>query len=148
MKSQSVYSTGNSALRINGEAQEWLSPKGMPRRAGCELVGFGGAYAHVVIEEGPEQILSTQHTKPYYLITLSAKHPDSLAQTVGDLKAFLDSRLRGNDCGVGDGVGGLIEAISYTLNTGRSHFNYRLALVVSSLEDLKNKLAEAQTQIK
>ncbi len=104
--------------------------------------GFGGAYAHVIVEEGPEQMLSTQQTKPYYLITLSAKHPDSLAQKVEDLKTFLDSRLRGNDGGVGDGVGGLIEAISYTLNTGRSHFNHRLALVVSSLEDLKDKLAK------
>ncbi len=56
--------------------------------------------------------------------------------------------MRGNDGGVGDGVGGLIEVISYTLNTGRSHFNYRLALVVSSLEDLKDKLTEAQTKNK
>ncbi len=102
----------------------------------------------MIVEEGPEQMLSTQQTKPYYLITLSAKHPDALAQKVEDLKTFLDSRLRGNDGGVGDGVGGLIEVISYTLNTGRSHFNYRLALVVSSLEDLKDKLAEARTQNK
>ncbi len=120
----------------------------VPRRAGVSSFGFGGTNAHVIVEEGPEQMLSTQQTKPYYLITLSAKHPDALAQKVEDLKTFLDSRLRGNDGGVGDGVGGLIEAISYTLNTGRSHFNYRLALVVSSLDDLKNKLAEARTQNK
>ncbi len=97
------------------------------------------------MEEGPEQMLSTQQTKPYYLITLSAKHPDALAQKSGRLKTFLDSRLRGNDGGVGDGVGGLIEAISYTLNTGRSHFNYRLSIVVSSLEELKTKLNNTDT---
>ncbi len=56
----------------------------IPRRAGVSSFGFGGAYAHVIVEEGPEQMLSTQQTKPYYLITLSAKHHDALAQKVED----------------------------------------------------------------
>ncbi len=67
---------------------------------------------------GPEQMLSTHQTKLYYLITLSAKHPDSLAQKVEDLKTFLDSRLRGNDGGVGMVGWGLIEAISYYVKHG------------------------------
>ncbi len=138
----------NSPFYVNTETKFWETANHKSRVAAVSAFGFSGTNAHMILEEGPERVLSAEPSKPYYLITLSAKHPDALAQKVEDLKTFLDSRLRGNDGGVGDGVGGLIEAISYTLNTGRSHFNHRLALVVSSLEDLKDKLAEARTQNK
>ena len=38
----------------------------------------------------------------------------------------------------------LLEDISYTLNIGRSHFDKRCALVISSLEELKDKLSRLQ----
>ncbi len=150
----------NSPFYVNTETKFWETANHKSRVAAVSAFGFSGTNAHMILEEGPERVLSAEPSKPYYLITLSAKHPDALAQKVEDLKTFLDSRLRGNDGGVGDGVGveieervgrqraGLtLESISYTLNRVEVT-SASTSMVVSSLEDLKNKLAEARTQNK
>ncbi len=86
---------------VQQAVSEWKTKNNLPRRAGISSFGAGGSNAHVIVEEGPEQMLSTQQTKPYYLITLSAKHPDSLAQKVEDLKTFLIPACAGMTVGWG-----------------------------------------------
>src|SRR5205823_5693840 len=80
---------GESNLRIPTEPQSWATYNNYSRRAAVSSFGFSGTNAHVVIEEGPEYVLSKQQTKPYYLLTLSAKHPDSLKQRIEDLRNYL-----------------------------------------------------------
>ena len=120
-----------SPFYIIAETKNWESKDA--RRIGVSSFGFGGANAHVVIEEGPEYVLSSQQTKLHYLITLSAKHPDSLKQRLEDLHDYLENH---QDLP--------LEAIAYTLNIGRSHFDHRCALVVASVEELHEKLKQIQ----
>ena len=120
----------NSPFYIVSELSDWqhIQP---PRRAGISSFGFGGSNAHVIVEEWPEYISFTHQTKPFYLITLSAKHLDSLNQRIKDLYTYLK-----------DYPELPIEAIAYTLNVCRVHFNYRIAFVVSSKDELLNKLQQ------
>ena len=118
---------------VQQELSEWHSKPGMPRRAGISSFGAGGSNAHLIVEEGPESILSTKQTKPYYLLTISSKHPDSLHQRIRDLGTYLDVH-----------VDLPLEAIAYTLNKGRSHFEHRFAMVISSIAELKTTLKSAQ----
>ncbi len=108
----------------------------IPRRAGVSAFGFGGSMAHVLIEEAPlvQANISTEKLKPYYLITLSAKQKESLIQKIVDLHNWLTKHLHNTN----------LADLSFTLNLGRSHFELRCALVVSSLSELCDLLLKAK----
>lgn len=108
---------------------KWESKDDHPLLAGISSFGAGGSNAHLIIEEAPTLDLAQHQTKPYYLIAFSAKHPDSLRQRMIDLSTFLKIHEEL-----------VLEAIAYTLNARRTHFNYRATLVVSSIDELKNLL--------
>ncbi|WP_375495995.1 acyltransferase domain-containing protein, partial [uncultured Nostoc sp.] len=67
--------------------------------------------------------------RPYHLLTLSAKSEVALRQLVS---RYHDHITNNFDDDLGD--------LCFTANTGRSHFDYRLAIVTSDLTDLGEKL--------
>jgi len=103
----------------------------VPRRAGVSSFGFGGANAHVVLEEyiPPKRQLPDGAHEPQ-LIVFSAKNEDRLEAYVQSMHAYLEKAE--------------VELIdlAFTLQVGRDEMPARLALVVSSTEDLKQKLGE------
>ena len=106
----------------------------IPQRAGVSSFGFGGSYAHVVLEEAPKRDQFQMGNKPAYLITLSAKSEASLKQKVTDLQNWLQVQSEPVS----------LIAISYTLNTGRAHFDKRVAIMAATCEELSKKLASLQ----
>ena len=120
-----------SPFYINHERQDWKRLQdNLPLRAGVSSFGFGGAYAHVVVEEAPKRTLTTIN-KPYYIICLSGKTAKALKQREVDLLDWLNKASYAKTP---------LNVISYTLNKGRSHFNYRAAWVVDSKSSLKAML--------
>jgi polyketide synthase PksL len=115
---------------VQQELQDW--PKqSFPRRAGISSFGASGSNAHIIIEEAPERFILESQEKFAYLITLSAKCEASLAQKIRDLHHWLQKNPEH----------ATLADISFTLNTGRSHFNYRAAFVVNTLENLSESLS-------
>ena len=112
---------------------EWEAPVAedgstLPRRAGVSAFGFGGANAHIVLEEyvSPKRP-SPPRTGAPELIVLSAKNEARLDAYVQSMLAFLDK-------------GGVeLADFAYTLQVGRDEMPARLALVASSIEDLKQQ---------
>ncbi|WP_424097226.1 SDR family NAD(P)-dependent oxidoreductase [Moorena producens] len=126
----------NTPIQIPTELQPW-SVQEAPRLAGVSSFGFGGTNAHVVLEEAP---LESQKSKvksqnlllerSCHLLTLSAKTEAALQ----DLVQGYQHHLKANpNLAMAD--------ICFTANTGRTHFDYRLAVVVDSREQLVEQLS-------
>ncbi|WP_220029850.1 SDR family NAD(P)-dependent oxidoreductase [Paenibacillus sp. S25] len=129
-----------SPFYIVQEAREWKSQrdtqgKNIPRRTGVSSFGFGGANAHLIIEEyipgKQEQNSITLTTPKSAIVVLSAKSEGQLKEQAQLLLAaigehpFTDSSL---------------VDIAYTLQVGREAMEERLAFVAGSLRELEEKL--------
>lgn len=104
-----------------------------PRRAGVSSFGFGGAGAHVALEEFITPEKHAVEARPV-IISLSARTPEKRVAVVQALFDVLQKmRLcEGHDVSLAD--------IAWTLQRGREPMAERLAFVATSIEDLMEKL--------
>ncbi|MGJ3245329.1 MAG: beta-ketoacyl synthase N-terminal-like domain-containing protein [Elainellaceae cyanobacterium] len=110
-----------------------------PRIAGVSAFGFSGTNAHVVVGEysrqlGSSEIESNQlegenREEDRYLLMLSARTEQALRDLV---RRYIEHLGRHPDLKLRD--------VCFTAYTGRSHFNHRLAVISSSIADLREKL--------
>ncbi len=104
----------------------------LPRIAGLSSFGAGGANAHFVIEEYPAEADPRNYsprTSDPVLVMLSAKREDSLEKMVVQLRDFITREPQTH-----------LADIAYTLQTGRVHMDFGVAVIVSSLAELQIKL--------
>lgn len=131
----------DSPLYINKETIKWRKGSMSPRRAGVNSFGFGGSYAHVVLEEYETPVVSRAdgEEKGPYLVVLSAKNEDRLKTQAERMSAFLkknDARERDDSTTPKAGLAD----IAYTLQIGREAMEERLAVIVSDYRELTEKL--------
>jgi len=130
---------------INTQLSQWTS-QGTPYRAGVSSFGIGGTNAHVILEEAPSQ-LESQNSKfldqdlperPLHLLALSAKTETSLAELVKRYQNHLETHSETHsELELAD--------VCFTANVGRVHFDHRLVLVNSSIEELHQDLKKLLT---
>ncbi|MCW5583945.1 MAG: polyketide synthase dehydratase domain-containing protein, partial [Gammaproteobacteria bacterium] len=119
---------------INTQPQSWETSRDdkgreIPRRAGVNSFGFGGAYAHVVLEEYIEPAHSETKLEGSALIVLSAKNVACLAAYAQQLLKFIEDCPNTN-----------LADLAYTLQIGREAMDERLGIMATSIEVLENKL--------
>jgi len=125
----------DSPFQVVRETRPWIRPVNaagavVPRRAGISSFGFGGANAHVVIEEMPPdpapQPQATGSARGPALLILSAHSEEALRQMAHTLRPALSRHD--------------LADIAYTLQTSRDALEHRLAFVAGSAAEAALRL--------
>jgi acyl transferase domain-containing protein len=101
------------------------------RMAGISAFGISGTNVHIILEEAPEQVQPEECLeRKLHILSLSAKTPKALKELVSSYADHLGNYPELE-----------LEDICYTANTGRSHFNHRLAVITQDKAELATKLS-------
>ncbi|MGI4861280.1 MAG: SDR family NAD(P)-dependent oxidoreductase [Janthinobacterium lividum] len=118
-----------SPFRIVREYTPWprsadAAGRMLPRRAGVSSFGFGGANAHIVLQEHAADVLVQHLDSGPYAIVLSARTDAQLRSIARKLLAWVQESEPTPD---------LMERAAYTLQVGREPMAERLAFEVASM---------------
>lgn len=125
-----------SPFYIVNQLSQWNCPcdeKGnaMLRRAGISSFGFGGAYAHIVLEEFQESNgCDTESIAKCCLFVLSAKSKKQLETYARNVADFVEKDRPHSDRPL------MISDIAYTSQVGREEMPVRMAAVVEDMSQL------------
>ncbi|MFC0711826.1 SDR family NAD(P)-dependent oxidoreductase [Azorhizophilus paspali] len=134
----------NSPFYIVQQNRPWLAVKDsegneLPRRAGVSSFGFGGANAHILLEEyRPPLRHHNKATSGARPILLSAKTPERLREYARRLAEFIITE----PAEAKRDPQHYLDNLAYTLQVGRDAMEERLALLSDSLTDLQRQLAD------
>ncbi|CAM2069333.1 Aminotransferase class III-fold pyridoxal phosphate-dependent enzyme [Sulfidibacter corallicola] len=119
------FQFSESPFYVIRESKPWQPQPGMPRRAAISSFGASGTNCHMVIEEPPAPDHADRPKRAAWLLPLSAKRPELVAERARQL---LDHLERHPDLEIAD--------ICFTAGVGRSHFRHRWALIARDRADL------------
>lgn len=121
----------DTPLSIPTERSPW--PDGGRRRiAGVSSFGFGGTNAHVIVEAAPAAVEDEARVaRPEHLLALSAQGESALR----DLTQRYECHLQQHPAQP-------LADVCHTANTGRTHFEHRLAIVAQSSAQLQQRLGD------
>lgn len=129
-----------SPFYVVDKKQEWRRIKNenghdIKRCAGISSFGYGGANAHIVVEEYDvaEKEVVKRIGREKVLIPLAAKKKEVLVRLAKQLLEYLNETPE---------LDGDILDLSYTLQTGRSHMDERVIFLVRDITELKEQLEE------
>ncbi|MEO0868076.1 MAG: type I polyketide synthase, partial [Cyanobacteria bacterium J06642_11] len=124
---------------VNHERTDWISEESL-RRAGVSSFGMGGTNAHVILEEAPvvEDSDGSKETesRPWQLVTLSAKTPTALKQMRQNLVTHLQSHP---DLPLAD--------VAYTLQVGRRSWKHRCVCLCQTTTEAINLLSLSESPL-
>ncbi|GLV53931.1 hypothetical protein KDH_07820 [Dictyobacter sp. S3.2.2.5] len=121
-----------NGLQAQTSLATWPAKEGVPTAA-LTSVGLSGSNAHAVLQAAPhsEEKQRGHSSATSYLLPLSARSADALAQVVKDYAQFLAAR---------DTQGPALHDLCSSASVGRSHHAYRLAFQGATMQQLAEKI--------
>ncbi|MGW8956313.1 SDR family NAD(P)-dependent oxidoreductase [Paenibacillus sp. NPDC055715] len=128
-KENELIGFGLTPFYVNTRLTPWTSDT--LRRAAISSFGFGGTNAHLVVEEyAPIQDHRQDRLRfSSHLVPLSARSSEQLRAVAEQLVAYLNQNEELS-----------LDDVAYTLQLGRTAFEKRLAIVASSVKQLRDRL--------
>ncbi len=118
-------------IRVVRELTDWKSTE-KGQFAGVSAFGMSGTNVHAILEAAPQTSQKQiEVERPLNLLALSAKSDRALLRLVHRYQKFLNNHPHA-----------LIADICFTANTGRSHFDHRIAVVAESTIELRKQLED------
>jgi len=117
-----------SPVYVVDRLMDWKAEDNL-RRCGVSSFGLSGTNCHVVLEEAPFIEREEKIEEQIFVLTLSAKSEHALAELVERFHHFLEKNEQLS-----------LKDILYVANTGRGHYNYRLAILAWDRQELKENL--------
>jgi acyl transferase domain-containing protein/enoyl-CoA hydratase/carnithine racemase/acyl carrier protein len=126
------FDVEHSPFYISRETRPWDVEAGSLRRAAVSSFGFSGTNSHLVVEEYPavERAAPASDQGPV-IVPLSARTAEQLRQRARDLSAFIRTAPQPID----------LAAMACTLQIGRDAMEERVGFVVTSVDQLAEKLS-------
>ncbi|MGB3533735.1 MAG: type I polyketide synthase, partial [Microcoleaceae cyanobacterium] len=122
-------------VKVSQKLTSWQTETGQ-QLAGISSFGMSGTNLHLILENPPTvSSESNAVDRKFNLLTLSAKTEKALQELAESYHHFLASH---SDTSLAD--------ICFTANTGRSHFDHRLAIVAETPQQLSQTLADFVNQ--
>lgn len=125
---------------VNTEPRPWVHGDETPRRAAVSSFGFGGINAHVVLEERPAAVAEAEPVGSLCWET-------ELCLLQGDSRQELIEQGRRLERFLAGGPEIELKDLAYTLSSDLRDGTVRLALIASSTDDLRLKLARALSRL-
>lgn len=117
-------------VRIPFQKVDWLQINEKPRIAFLNNFSAAGGNTSLVLQDGPKSIRSFKpDPRSIYAVLVSAKSKSSLERNLKQLVDYIEQNSNVS-----------MSSLSYTTTARRMHYNYRVAVSVSNLEETKRAL--------
>lgn len=117
-------------VHIPFEKVDWLPVNKKPRVAFLNNFSAAGGNTALLIQDGPKRTISAEaDSRSVHTIAVSAKSISSLERNIKQLISHVEKNPRIS-----------LSSLAYTTTARRIHHNYRVAVSVSNVKDLKDAL--------
>lgn len=121
-----------SPFHIVQKTMDWTCDKEKKRIAGISCYGYGGANAHLILEEYNQKTRFIREDNKTDIFVYSAKNKERLSEYIKNHITFLESKEEDNTFS--------LASYAYVLLTGREEMEERLAITAENTESLLEAL--------